>query len=55
MDCEEGALIGRSGCEKGETLTRLCYSEATRPDLQHTHTRIQTQKHHTSVCLERGN
>jgi len=56
-DCEEGALIGRCGCEKGETLTSLCYSEATRADLQHTHTygHTNTQKHHTSVCLERGN
>lgn len=36
-DCEEGALIGRCNCEKGETLTSLCYSKATRADLQHTH------------------
>lgn len=29
--------IGGESCEKGETLTQLCYSKAMRADLQHTH------------------
>ncbi|KAK9964807.1 hypothetical protein ABG768_005949 [Culter alburnus] len=53
-DCEELALIGRWGCEKGETLTSLCYSEATRADLQHTHTPIQTRRSITPLCVWRG-
>lgn len=32
------SAIGRESCEKGETLTQLCYSKAMRADLQHTHT-----------------
>lgn len=53
-DCEEGALIGLCGCEKGETLTSLCYSEATRDDLQHTHTPIQIRRSITPLCVWRG-